>query len=109
MLDIATTDDDADAPRSRRVVTGRSCDHLDTAGEAVSFTVEDGLVCDLCVELGAHWVSLRRCMTCGDIGCCDSSPHKHATEHFHDTTHPVMQSAQPGESWRWCFVHHLTG
>jgi hypothetical protein len=109
MLDIATKDEDADAPRVRRVATGASCDHLDTAGPAVVSSGEDGLVCQQCVELGSHWVSLRRCLACGNIACCDSSPHRHATEHFHDTTHPVMQSAQPGEDWRWCFVHHLTG
>ncbi len=43
------------------------------------------------------------------VGCCDSSIGKHATAHFHETLHPVMESAQPGESWRWCFVHNLTG
>ncbi|PUA82673.1 Na+/H+ antiporter [Nocardioides currus] len=109
MLDIATAEADGDAPRARRVVVGRSCDHLDTAGPAVAFTAEDGLTCQQCVELGSHWVSLRRCLACGNVACCDSSPHRHATEHFHDTTHPVMQSAQPGEDWRWCYVHHLTG
>ena len=109
MLDIATAERDADAPRVRRVPTGRSCDHLDSAGPAVMVSAEEGLVCQQCVELGSHWVSLRRCLACGNVACCDSSPHKHATEHFHDSTHPVMQSAQPGEDWRWCFVHHLTG
>ncbi|UUZ60746.1 UBP-type zinc finger domain-containing protein [Nocardioides sp. B-3] len=109
MLDISTTDHDADAPRVRRIPTGRSCDHLDTAGHAPVATAEDGLVCEQCIELGSHWVSLRRCPACGNVACCDSSPHKHATEHFHDSAHPVMQSAQPGEDWRWCFVHHLTG
>ena len=109
MIDIATADDDADASRSRPVVVGSSCEHLDVAGPAVVMSVEDGLVCQQCVELGSHWVSLRRCLACGNVACCDSSPHRHATEHFHDSTHPVMQSAQPGEDWRWCFVHHLTG
>ena len=50
-----------------------------------------------------------RCLDCGNVGCCDSSPRQHATRHFHETTHPVMQSAEPGEDWRWCYVHHLTG
>jgi monovalent cation/hydrogen antiporter len=109
MLDVPSTEEEADLPRTRRVTTGRSCDHLNTAGPAVDFTVEDGLVCQQCVELGSHWVSLRRCMSCGNIACCDSSPHKHATEHFYDSAHPVMQSAQPGEDWRWCYAHHLTG
>lgn len=109
MLDIATADDDAQASRAGPVATGSSCDHLDSAGPAVLMSAEDGLVCRQCVELGSHWVSLRRCLSCGNIACCDSSPHKHATGHFHDSAHPVMQSAQPGEDWRWCFVHHLTG
>jgi len=44
------------------------------------------------------------CLTCGHVGCCDSSPHKHANRHFHETTHPVMRSIEPGENWRWCYV-----
>ena len=58
---------------------------------------------------GIAWVALRQCLVCGDVGCCDSSPERHATAHFHETTHPVMESAEPGEDWRWCFVHHTTG
>jgi uncharacterized UBP type Zn finger protein len=50
------------------------------------------------------WVHLRMCLTCGHVGCCDSSPYKHATEHFHETGHPVMRSFEPGETWRWCYV-----
>jgi CPA1 family monovalent cation:H+ antiporter len=53
-------------------------------------------------------VALRQCLECGEVGCCDSSPLQHATEHFHATSHPVMQSAEPGEDWRWCYVHHTT-
>jgi len=63
------------------------------------------LVCEACVELGGRWVHLRTCQTCGVTGCCDSSPGKHATAHFHTTEHPVMRSAEPGERWLWCFVH----
>jgi Zn-finger in ubiquitin-hydrolases and other protein len=55
------------------------------------------------------WVHLRVCLTCGHVGCCDSSPPRHATVHFQQTGHPVMRSAEPGESWRWCFVHELLG
>lgn len=109
MLDLASSEDDTDAPRAIRIQTGDSCEHLDEAGSAPMASAEDGLSCHECVELGAHWVSLRRCLACGNVACCDSSPYKHATAHFHDSTHPVMQSAQPGEDWRWCFVHHLTG
>jgi len=44
------------------------------------------------------------CLTCGHVGCCDSSPYRHATAHFHACAHPVMRSVEPGESWRWCYV-----
>ena len=53
-------------------------------------------------------MALRQCLECGNVACCDSSPGQHATAHFHETTHPVMESAEPGEDWRWCYVHHLT-
>ena len=66
-------------------------------------------VCATCVADGTRWVALRVCLTCGDVGCCDSSVGRHATAHFHRTQHPVMQSAQPDEAWRWCYVHRLTG
>jgi CPA1 family monovalent cation:H+ antiporter len=49
-------------------------------------------------------VHLRLCLTCGRVSCCDSSPRRHATAHFHATQHPVIRSFQPGESWRWCYV-----
>lgn len=60
--------------------------------------------CTECLASGGHWVALRECLSCGHVGCCDSSPGRHATGHFHDTGHPVMRSFQPGETWRWCFV-----
>ncbi len=66
-------------------------------------------VCAACVAAGTTPVALRRCLTCGHVGCCDSSPGTHATDHYERTGHPVMQSAEPGEAWRWCYVHHLTG
>jgi CPA1 family monovalent cation:H+ antiporter len=65
-------------------------------------------VCLQCVADGTQPVALRECLACGHIGCCDSSPGMHATAHFETTGHPVMQSAEPGEAWRWCYVHHLT-
>ncbi|SDD27328.1 Na+/H+ antiporter [Nocardioides lianchengensis] len=65
-------------------------------------------VCQDCLDEGLEWVALRQCLECGNVGCCDSSAGQHATRHFHETTHPVMQSAEPGEDWRWCYVHHLT-
>jgi hypothetical protein len=57
-----------------------------------------------CLKMGAEWVHLRECLVCRHVGCCDSSPHKHATKHFHATKHPVMRS---GEAWGWCFVDEV--
>ncbi|MFL6172435.1 MAG: Na+/H+ antiporter [Marmoricola sp.] len=65
--------------------------------------------CDDCLAVGSPWVHLRLCLVCGKVACCDSSPLQHATAHFHESGHEVMRSAEPGESWRWCFVHELTG
>jgi K+:H+ antiporter len=60
--------------------------------------------CEDCLRIGDTWVHLRICMTCGHVGCCDSSPNKHATAHFHSSSHPIMRSVEPGETWGWCFV-----
>lgn len=65
--------------------------------------------CDECVAAGDRWVHLRMCLVCGQVACCDSSPSRHATAHFHATGHPVMRSAEPGEDWRWCYVHQVIG
>ena len=65
--------------------------------------------CVDCLREGTKWVHLRLCLTCGNVGCCDSSLRKHATKHFHSTLHPVMRSHEPGEAWLWCFVHELLG
>ncbi len=84
---------------------GDQCPDLDSF-PAVETQEEPG--CAQCVADGLVWVALRQCLSCGQIGCCDSSPAQHATAHWEATGHPVMQSAEPGESWRWCFRHHLT-
>jgi uncharacterized UBP type Zn finger protein len=60
--------------------------------------------CEECLQTGDRWVHLRLCLTCGHVGCCDNSKNKHATKHFHATQHPIMQSFERGEDWRWCFV-----
>jgi len=60
--------------------------------------------CEECLKTGGRWLHLRECLSCGHIGCCDSSPGKHATAHFHATSHPIMTSAEPGESWTWCYL-----
>ena len=63
--------------------------------------------CEECLKTGSSWVHLRLCLTCGHVGCCDSSPNQHATKHFTRTTHPVMASFEPGERWAWCYVDQL--
>jgi len=83
------------------------CSHLARADGRVAPNVEG--VCEDCVAEGTTWVHLRFCLTCGHVGCCDSSPRRHATAHFHGTEHPVMQSAEPDETWRWCDVDHRVG
>jgi uncharacterized UBP type Zn finger protein len=60
--------------------------------------------CEDCLKIGGTWVHLRECLECGHVGCCDSSPHKHATAHFHETKHPIMRSFEKGEDWRWCYI-----
>ena len=60
--------------------------------------------CEECLAIGDRWVHLRICLSCGHVGCCDSSKNKHATRHFHTTQHPIVQSIEPGEDWRWCYV-----
>lgn len=60
-----------------------------------------GSGCVECLETEGWWVHLRRCAACGHVGCCDSSPGQHATAHFRQAGHPVMQSFEPGEEWFW--------
>jgi ubiquitin-hydrolase Zn-finger-containing protein len=59
--------------------------------------------CTACLEVGGTWVHLRQCLTCGVTACCDLSPRRHATAHFRDTGHPMVRSAEPGETWWWCY------
>lgn len=63
--------------------------------------------CEECLKSGDSWVHLRLCLTCGHVGCCDSSKNRHATKHFHETKHPVMRSFEPGEAWGWCYVDEM--
>jgi uncharacterized UBP type Zn finger protein len=63
--------------------------------------------CEECLRLGMQWVHLRLCLTCGHVGCCDSSPGKHAAKHFKKTGDPVMASFEPGERWAWCYIDEV--
>ena len=65
------------------------------------------LGCEECLKMGSKWVHLRLCRTCGHVGCCENSPNKHATAHFHGEAHPIIQSYEPGEDWYYCYVDEL--
>lgn len=86
-----------------------SCPHLAEAGDPrPQVTYEYG--CQDCMDAGEHgWVHLRVCLDCGHVGCCDSSPGRHATAHYRVAGHPVMRSYEPGEKWRWCFTDDQLG
>ena len=77
------------------------CRHLELA-RVVELPGEDG-ACPACVRAGSRWVSLRMCLTCGEIGCCDSSPLRHARNHHSITGHALIRSAEPGDPWAWCY------
>ncbi|SDP29663.1 sodium/proton antiporter, CPA1 family [Pedococcus dokdonensis] len=84
------------------------CEHLASHHDRfVAPTSPHG--CEECLRDGTTWVHLRLCLDCGHVGCCDSSPQKHASAHFREDRHPVMRSFEPGESWRWCFVDEQLG
>jgi uncharacterized UBP type Zn finger protein len=63
--------------------------------------------CEDCLAMGGAWLHLRICLECGHVGCCDSSPNRHATAHNHASGHPLMRSLEPGETWSWCFVDQI--
>ncbi len=87
---------------------GGGCEHLAAAAnEHPDPATPQG--CEECLRIGQRWVHLRLCLTCGHVGCCDSSIGKHATAHFHRTHHPVVRSFQPGEAWLWCYVDEQMG
>jgi hypothetical protein len=63
--------------------------------------------CEDCLRIGSWWVHLRLCRTCGHVGCCDSSPNRHATRHVRESGHPIVQSLEPGEEWMWCYTDQV--
>ena len=65
------------------------------------------LGCEECLKIGSEWVHLRLCRTCGHVGCCDSSPHRYATKHFHKTRHPIIEGYDPPEGWGWCYIDEI--
>ncbi|MPZ99090.1 MAG: hypothetical protein GEU80_07070 [Dehalococcoidia bacterium] len=80
------------------------CTHLDQVQD-VTPSSPDG--CTACLAAGDRWVTLRLCMTCGNVGCCDSSPNRHATGHHRETEHPIVRSFELGQSWWWCYPEEM--
>ena len=80
------------------------CSHLDQIHDVRPHTRG----CEECLKMGDTWVHLRLCLTCGHVGCSDSSGGAHAAAHFRATGHVVAQSAEPGEHWRWCYLHQMS-
>jgi uncharacterized UBP type Zn finger protein len=80
------------------------CTHIDQIRD-VEPVARDG--CVECLAMDGWWVHLRLCLTCGHVGCCDSSPNKHASKHAAHDEHPIAQSFEPGEDWRWCYVDEV--
>jgi uncharacterized UBP type Zn finger protein len=78
------------------------CEHVATT--TIRDVERPAAGCTECLAMGSRWVHLRVCLTCGQVGCCDSSPNKHATAHYHATKHPIVTSAEPGEDWAYCYV-----
>lgn len=81
-----------------------SCSHLGEIRDVTPSTTEG---CEECLELSMTWVHLRECLTCGHVGCCDSSPGRHTTAHWNATRHPLIRSFEPGEAWGWCYPDEL--
>ena len=108
ILDAATRAR-AELKAGRPVAAAARADACDDLAHFPAAAQESATECASCLLEGTLWVALRRCLACGHVGCCDSSTGQHATRHFEESGHPVMQSAEPGEEWRWCYVHHLTG
>ncbi|HEY5447285.1 MAG TPA: UBP-type zinc finger domain-containing protein [Polyangia bacterium] len=84
-----------------------NCSHLQATVARTAAVKPSGHGCVECLRSGGVWVHLRLCMTCGHVGCCDNSPNKHATKHFHSSKHPVIRSFEPEEDWGYCYADDL--
>jgi uncharacterized UBP type Zn finger protein len=78
------------------------CTHLDHVRVTELPEAVEG--CEECLAEGGRWLHLRICLECGHVGCCDSSPGRHASGHARSAEHPIIRSLEPGEEWSWCFV-----
>jgi uncharacterized UBP type Zn finger protein len=88
--------------KAEHVVIEAGCAHTDMI--RIQQVERPAAGCEECLKTGGRWVHLRKCLTCGEVGCCDSSPNRHATKHFQATGHPIVTSMEPGETWVWCYA-----
>lgn len=86
-------------------MSNAACTHLDQIAVRDLPPSVDG--CEDCLRTGAKWLHLRMCQSCGRIGCCDSSPNRHASAHARSSGHPIVRSAEPGEDWSWCYLDNV--
>ena len=110
MLTVATEQSDQlseDAPVTTPTVAAGPCGHIEHAPATIDPNGPG--ICQDCVREGTRTVHLRICLGCGNVGCCNSSVGRHAERHFTQTTHPVVRSFEPGESWRWCYIDERIG
>jgi len=110
MLTVATERSDRlaeDLPVTTPTVAAGPCDHLE--GAPASINPNGPGICEDCIREGTRTVHLRICLTCGNVGCCNSSVGRHAERHFRHSSHPVARSFEPGESWRWCYLDERIG
>ncbi len=109
VLDRVNTEDIEQRSEELRMTvhTPGACQHLSSVGRIPAPRTPQG--CEECLAEGYTWVHLRLCLGCGHVGCCDSSPRRHASAHFAQSQHPVIASFETGEAWRWCFVDEVLG
>jgi uncharacterized UBP type Zn finger protein len=86
-------------------VTDAVCSHVDQIQQKVRPSSTSG--CSECLRSGGTWVHLRLCLTCGEVGCCDSSPGRHASKHAAQAGHPIVRTLEPGEDWSWCYLDEV--
>lgn len=86
---------------TQKVTIEQSCEH--DGAVKVHEVTRPGAGCEDCLKINGRWLHLRECLTCGHVACCDSSPNRHATKHYHLTGHPIVTSLEPGETWVWCY------
>lgn len=82
----------------------KNCTHTDQIKDVKPNTPEG---CEECLKMGDDWVQIRLCLSCGHVGCCDSSKNKHATKHFKETGHPIIQSYKADRDWKWCYIDEI--